>query len=84
MEKNNGSEQVTIKELIDKADPQVKELVNALVNRVNLLENNWMQNRVEYLFKILDCKEFNSIIKAKAVEELEAFLFPKVEPKTEE
>lgn len=78
MEKNNGSEQVDYKKLLEQADPNVQNLVNNLFTRIKLLENEWMKDRVDYLFRVLECKEFNALTKAKAAEELETFLFPEV------
>lgn len=59
----------------------LKETANQLYARVKQLENAWMLQRAEFLFKVVADNKFNVDIRQKAQEELENFLFP---PKQEE
>lgn len=58
---------------------ELKDMANQLYNRVKQLENTWMLQRADFLFKIVGDNKFNVDIRQKAQEELENFLFPKKE-----
>lgn len=58
---------------------ELKDTANQLYNRVKQLENTWMLQRADFLFKIVGDNKFNVDIRQKAQEELENFLFPKKE-----
>lgn len=54
----------------------LKNTANQLYARVKQLENTWMLQRAEFLFKVVVDNNFNVDIRQKAQEELENFLFP--------
>lgn len=54
----------------------LKNTANQLYARVKQLENTWMLQRAEFLFKVVADNKFNVDIRQKAQEELEKFLFP--------
>ena len=54
----------------------LKNTANQLYARVKQLENTWMLQRAEFLFKVVADNKFNVDIRQKAQEELENFLFP--------
>lgn len=58
---------------------KLEDVANRLYGRVKQLENTWMLQRADFLFKVLEAKAFDSDTKIKAEEELIAFLFPKQE-----
>ena len=58
---------------------KLKNITDQLYGRVKQLENTWMLQRADFLFRVLDQKVFEDDIKHKAGEELIAFLFPKQE-----
>jgi hypothetical protein len=55
---------------------KLRQTAQQLFNRVKQLENNWMLQRAEFLFKVVADNKFNVDIRQKAQEELENFLFP--------
>lgn len=74
---------VNYEEEYNKLIPEFKrleELAHKLYNRVQELENTWMINRANFLFKVVE-NDFNQDFKQKAMNELENFLFPKQENK---
>lgn len=58
---------------------KLEDVANRLYGRVKQLENAWMLQRTDFLFRVLDNKAFNLDIHAKAAAELVDFLFPKQE-----
>lgn len=60
---------------------KLRDTAQQLYSRVKQLENSWMLQRADFLFKIVADNKFNVDIRQKAQEELENFLFP---PKHEE
>ena len=54
----------------------LKETANQLYARVKQLENTWMLQRADFLFKVVADNKFNIDIRQRAQEELENFLFP--------
>ena len=81
MEDNNAIKQqfdyVEGYKKIAEAYKQLEETANQLYNRVKQLENNWMLQRADFLFRVIDSGKFNSDTIIKAEEELTNFLFPK-------
>ena len=55
-----------------------------LYDRVKQLENTWMLQRADFLFKIVADNKFNVEIRQKAQTELENFLFPQQDESKEE
>jgi len=88
MEDNNAiNEQLNVvdyekeyKALVEKFN-QTQTVANQLYERVKQLENTWMLQRAEFLFRIINMEGFSAEVKDKAHTELENFLFPKVENK---
>lgn len=58
---------------------KLEETAKQLYERLKQLENTWMLQRADFLFKIVGDNKFNVDIRQKAQEELENFLFPKKE-----
>ena len=61
---------------------KLEDVANRLYGRVKQLENTWMLQRADFLFRVIDQKVFEDSIKQKASDELIAFLFPKQEEQT--
>lgn len=55
---------------------KLNETAQQLYNRVKQLENTWMLQRAEFLFKVVENNKFDPTVRQKAQEELENFLFP--------
>lgn len=85
MEKNNGRQVKPVGDLkqLFEENERLKNMNEQLYNRCAQLENTWALNRANFLFKVLDTKDFSEECKKKAAEELEAFLFPK-QPEVQE
>ena len=62
---------------------KLKETAAQLYSRVKQLENTWMLQRADFLFKIVADNKFDVNIRQKAQIELENFLFP-TQPETED
>ena len=55
---------------------ELKETAKQLYGRVKQLENTWVLQRADFLFKIVENNKFNPDIRQKAQLEIEEFLFP--------
>jgi len=81
MEENNGrtvntvNENPTMEEL-QAENTQLKQYLNNAVNEIQQLRQAWLWKRMEFLFDMVKCNEFNAESKVKAVEEIENFLYP--------
>ena len=54
----------------------LKKTANSLYSRVRQLENTWMLQRADFLFKVVENNKFDTTVRQRAQEELENFLFP--------
>ena len=55
---------------------KLEETAKQLYNRTKQLENTWMLQRADFLFKVVENNKFDPDIRQKAQTELENFLFP--------
>lgn len=84
MEENNGraiehvNGNVNVEDLL-KENTQLKKYLKQAVDEIQSLKQTWALQRANFLFKVVECNEFNSEFKVKAIEELEEFLYPKEE-----
>ena len=81
MEENNGRTVEPVNgnqtmEQLKAENEQLKDIINKAVAEVQQLRQTWALKRAEFLFKVIDSKEFNTEFKMKAVEELMEFLYP--------
>ena len=63
---------------------RLQETAKQLYNRVKQLENTWMLQRADFLFRIVSENKFDVDLRQKAQTELENFLFPQPEESKEE
>lgn len=89
METNNGGTvnpvngNLTIEEL--KAENErLKSIIDRAVEEIRQCRYILSNKRAEFLFKVIDSKEFNTEFKMKAIEEIEEYLYPKSEEESEE
>jgi len=77
MENNNGrpEQEVDVQKLMEEK-ARLEQAANNLYARVQQLENTWMLNRANFLFKVIETPRFSEECKDKAIKELEGFLFP--------
>ena len=89
METNNGGTvnpvngNLTIEELKNENE-KLKSIINRILEEVQQLKYVLASRRAEFLFRIIDSKEFNTEFKMKAIAEIEGFLYPKSEEESEE
>ena len=55
---------------------KLEETAKQLYNRTKQLENTWMLQRADFLFKVVENNKFDPDVRQKAQTELENFLFP--------
>lgn len=55
---------------------KLEETAKQLYNRTKQLENTWMLQRADFLFKVVENNKFDPDVRQKAQKELENFLFP--------
>lgn len=82
MEENNGRinevKNPTMEEL-QKENTLIKQYLQNAAEKIDNLSKSWMIQRINWLFQIVDSKEFSTEFKVKAIDEIERYLYPKTQ-----